>query len=277
VISLQPLDFIYFYDVDGNATLGRCTSKIGSESGVAWQYQLSDLSDIFEELDLVSEYADDTSDEENIDDLDELDDFDPVIEEQSDAEYNRLNENVKRNLCIYAYPGSKGSHCEEDVVNERRLRRCRLRCRVKRAFKKIKKVSKKALEAVVDTVKDVGKFIAEQVKREITFKRESTLINTVRSARLTSSDSQLNLGVQYDVLARLTTRITVSLIRGLNRASVQVRGDFTMDAYLRLLATSAKRYQPAPLCFSSDLFRQLYRGLKSLYWLFDQFPKFILL
>ena len=112
VLSLQSLDFIFFFDIEGNATLGRCSNKVVSNLGnssVIWQYQLSELSDIFDELDLNAEYAGGGISNDD-DSIDEVDDFDP----EEDALFDRLNENVFRNLCIYAFQIGRAS-CRERV------------------------------------------------------------------------------------------------------------------------------------------------------------------
>lgn len=257
VLSLQPLDFLYFIDSDGNATMGRCTTKNELELGVAWKYQLSDLSDIFDELDFIAEYFDETSPEEFDDDTEDLDDFDPEIEEQMDAMFDRLNENVKRNLCIYTYPGSEGTHCnddEESIGNGRRLKkRCRPRCRIKRAYKKIKKIAEKAakyvpkfVKDVVNDVVDVVNAISDFVKRGLTFKEERSLINIDEKARLTSPNSTVDMGVRFDVYAKASFHITVSLIKSVHTASLKCSGGFGVEGYLSLLKSVSRNYKPEP-------------------------------
>jgi hypothetical protein len=247
VLTLQSMDFIFFFDMNGNATLGRCINKIESDLGsssVAWKYQLSEFSDIFDELDLSTEYADETLVEELDEyDTEDFDDFDP----DEYAMYERLNQNVKRNLCIYAFPGSDGTKCEEEVVDGRMLLFGRLKRRVKRAFRRVKRVAKKTVKGFVSAAKFIGKKITDFVKREYTFARTRTLLDVDRSARLTTSDSGLEIGLEYDILAKAKLRITVSLAKAINRASINVYGGFTLETYLNLLASTPRRYQPPPL------------------------------
>ena len=260
VLSLQSLDFIYFFDVDGNATLGRCTNKVDANAGntsVSWQYQLSEFSDMFDELDLSTEYTEGGSDEESDDDTDEFDDIDPEIEEQLDAAFNRLNENVKRNLCIYAFPGNDGTICEDDDVDDRRLRKCgkgcrRRRRRRRRLFGWLVSAAEEVRDFVVDTGVAIGNTVVNFVKREKTFTKYKTLLKVDRNARLTTSDSGLDLGLKYFLSARARVRITVSVAKGIKRASLQLKGQFTFEAYLALLPSSPRRYQPPPLLVFRD-------------------------
>lgn len=71
LIGLEPEDYVYFFDSDGNATLGRTLQQMDTGEGgdVAWEYTTAQLDEVFNQLEVTVGVASDKSDLDAIEDL----------------------------------------------------------------------------------------------------------------------------------------------------------------------------------------------------------------
>jgi hypothetical protein len=98
VLSLGAMDFLFFNDAQGNATLGRCVRSIKTARAISWEFTPSDLSDIFEHLDMSADVARIT-DYSGVD----QDKLSPTAAAQLALEMVNLDVNLKRQLCLMIY------------------------------------------------------------------------------------------------------------------------------------------------------------------------------
>lgn len=243
------MDFVYFFDSDGNATMAQFLNQVGvEETGeLVWTYNVTDLSDIFEELDLSSEAASDDEDDSDEEDDDDLDPDDEI-------ELAEVHPIIKRDLCLAAFPGGSVADClnelEEDEEDQRRsLRKCRRVCRrLKKIGKKLKKIGKKIGREIKQTLQVTDPiWLIRGLIRGRTLEKTFKFLDIDKGARLTTSSNSLDIGVHFDASARARVRITISFKRKKNQASFKVFGGFGVAGYVRLAGTAEKKYKPEPL------------------------------
>jgi hypothetical protein len=229
VITLQPLDFVYFFDSDGNATMVqlRNNTKVTAWE-TAWTYQPKDLSDVFDELDLSVEVV-------NLRSTNDEDFVDPEIDDLlGEAEFEALDINVKVHLCLVAFPGE--ARCSETSEDRRRLFGGFLR--------KVRKRLRKIASAIEKAVKSAWNVLFGGV----TVSKEVKIFDIDKSATFNISDS-LQIGMKFDVSARSRFSITVSVIRLIHRGSAELYGGYGLEGYISLPKQQlvTKRYKPDPI------------------------------
>jgi hypothetical protein len=244
VRGLASLDHMYFFDSDGNATLVQCTSKVIMDTGaIAWSYNPSDLGEVFDELD-VSVDAVDRPIYENED----LVDLDPEEDAQLELELAGLDPNIKRHLCMVAYPGREPFDCS--IVSNEDGRRLSF---FGKLFKAIVKVIKKIAKAIVKVVVTILGAVATAIDFLVPIPEISaskTLLSIDDGGRVTCTSGQgskLEVGVRFDASARARIKIKLSLATLAKRAAIDLVGGFGFTTYLSLSGAKEFKFEPDPI------------------------------
>jgi hypothetical protein len=241
VLDLQSMDFVYFIDSNGNATMVQILSKVqtGGSDMVAWSYQEKGLGEIFDELDLSSEhnkaYQVGELEEANVGAIDV---FDP-------SALAALHKNVIRDLCILAYPGSDGN-CNPNAIG-RRLGECGFFCQIWRGIEN-------AAKAVAKAIKDATDAVEKEFAKERTLEKSATFLDISQAAILSSQSKAIEVGVKFDASAKARMTLTFSLKSAVHRAAMGVFGGFGVKGYISLDKSQSTVYQPPALELFSSRF-----------------------
>jgi hypothetical protein len=240
VTELQVLDFVYFFDSVGNATMAKFLNKSSPRpSGeVVWKYIPVDLTDVFDELDMDVDIVDSRNTDNSTDDLTDDDDLNDAT---LDAEFEALDDRTKLNFCLMAYPGSASGVCYANDTDGRKLFLRKLRKKIKKTFKK---------------VKDIVKKIVNFLDIPLTLSKTANLVDINKSAKLTNAG--LEIGMKFDMSAKARFSIKISLVRLVHRASAQLSGGYGLEGYLYFIDASSNSYKPPPVVLFQVSYTRLF-------------------
>lgn len=257
VETLRPLDFVYFIDASGNASMAQLLTKTSNTSSggggvmgaVTWTYGAKTLKDVFDELDVSGDVVNPSYNR-----LDRIKAYNrsKVL---SDAEYNALDINIKINLCLVAFPGEEGTDlCVAASFVNRRLGFWDFDWVVDICVW-VGGVLVTAAEAVVEGIKYVGEFALDLLFRGVTGGANAKLLDVSESAKLTIGSGSLESGFKFTASSSCSFTITLSIIKAIHRAELRLYGGFGLDGYIYL----ADRYRANVRPDALKLFEKEYR------------------
>jgi hypothetical protein len=265
VMELQELDFVYFFDSFGNATMAQLLSTTSLRSGgsVVWNYKPVDLTDVFDELDMDIDVTNSRVTDNSTDDL--TDAVDELQYQELIAEFETLDEKIQLDFCLMAYPGSASGECysDENIVLEKsfikaiKRKAAKVYNKAKETAVKIVETVKEKVEDAVDTVGDVVDTVVDALDIPLLDLSETAnILDINKSAKLISDG--LNAGIKFDASAKARFSIKISTLKLVHRGSAQLTGGYGLEGYLYFNGTKSKTYKPPPLKLFEVNFRQMF-------------------
>jgi hypothetical protein len=256
-------DWAYVFGNDGqsesNMKIVEVESVVIQGSALVWNCKVRQMKDVFIDLDLNVELKQSVEDLETTEELSDEDDL--LTDQIVDGMLENLPEKVKIDFCLMLY-NIDDSTCFDDsttrMLNTQDGRQLfwskKSRRTLRRAFRKATKVAKKVVNIVKKTAAKVAKAIAQlsaTLDTSISFldidKTAKMSCETDNKLKEITYDASFEAGVGFDLSAKASFKIKVSVSRGLDEAEFSLVGGFGASAYVLLGATAQSQFAPDPI------------------------------
>jgi hypothetical protein len=260
MLDLKPKDFIYFFDSEGNSTMGQVLEQyalpLGStaygDAAAMWKYIPKETNDIFDELDMGADVTDvpETTEPANATDTG----ADDSVETEA---FLKLPLAVQLDFCLMAFPGSASDVCAEQFLQPADGRRLFLKSLFKKGLQKVVKVFK----TVTNVVVTIAKTIVAVVKEE-PITKDFSLFSVDKAEKFVAAAGALEIGMRYVTSLNARFTMTLSLTKGLKKASMEFFGGFQIEGYVYMQASTDYVYAPKPTeVFSKSFDKTFFVGV----------------